>query len=79
MSVFHPFNTGYSPLSYSGNPWANVPHREGCLYTRIQPLQYWLFTPELQWQSRGKRRTSQGGVRVYRGVYYRRMTSCRQG
>jgi hypothetical protein len=26
----------------------------------LTPLQYWLFTPELQWHSRGKRRISQG-------------------
>jgi hypothetical protein len=29
---------------------------------RSAPLQHCLFTPELQWQSRGKRRISQGGV-----------------
>jgi tRNA-dihydrouridine synthase len=33
-------------------PWQVDPHRN------------WLFTPELQWQSRGKRRISQGTVRV---------------
>ena len=27
----------------------------------VQPLQCWLFTPESQWQSKGKRRISQGG------------------
>jgi hypothetical protein len=26
----------------------------------LNPLRYRLFTPELQWQSRGKRRISQG-------------------
>jgi hypothetical protein len=46
INVSHPFNTGYSPLSYSGNPGLNAPYREACL----QPLQYWRFTPELQWQ-----------------------------
>jgi hypothetical protein len=29
----------------------------------VAPLQYWLFTPELQWQSRGKWRISQGWKR----------------
>jgi hypothetical protein len=28
----------------------------------VDPLQNWLLTPESQWQSRGKRRISQGGA-----------------
>jgi hypothetical protein len=31
-----------------------------CLMGRGGPRQNWLFTPELQWQPRGKRRISQG-------------------
>jgi hypothetical protein len=34
---------------------------------RISPLQYWLFTLELQWQSRGQGRISQGGV-IYQPI-----------
>jgi hypothetical protein len=41
-----------------------VSHRGVCVHTTMPPLRYWLFTPELQWQSRGKRRISQG----WRGV-----------
>ena len=36
-----------------------VPYREGCVCL-LPPLQYGLFTPESQWQSRGKRRSLQG-------------------
>ena len=50
------FDTAYLPLSYTGNPGVyGVSHRGFA-----PPLRYRPFTPELQWQSRGKYRISQG-------------------
>ena len=42
---------------YSGNPGVH-----GVSYRGVyMPHRNWIFTPELQWQSRGKRRILQGG------------------
>jgi len=38
----------------------DTPHGESSVYTGCHPHRYRLFTPELQWQPRGKRRISQG-------------------
>ena len=65
----YPFDTGCSPLSHSGNPGVNayLTGRRAC-----PPLQHWLFTPESQWQSRGKRRISHGACEYRRAVLCRR-------
>jgi deoxyribodipyrimidine photolyase len=47
-------------------PWGDNPEHLLAVSERLPftPLQNCLFTPELHWQSRGKRRSSQGGVRT---------------
>ena len=74
-----PFDTVNFPLNYGSNPGANpVSDREGCVgvgAVRLQkmcedcdskvspPLQYWLCTPESQWQSRGRKVYLAGAAR----------------